>query len=149
MNIPRLYEILNETTVQLRKGAVVEESRVGPVAVTEVFSMPHVDEAMPGIEKVDLEFLVIGVDKAKAEARKDELVELLRQYSDLDELGQGPSYIAVGARIGDQGAALQLFALGKVLGLWNVVTPATLGMTGAEAREAAGLGYVMITGFRP
>jgi hypothetical protein len=148
VNTGRLYEILGETTVQLRKGEMVEERKAGPVDVVEIFAMPHVSEAEPELEKVDLEFLVIGVNKPVAEARKAELVEILKTYPQPDRLAGGPSYIEVGAEIGDQGAAFQLFALGKVLGLWQLITPATMGFTGEEAGKMAGAGFIMITGFR-
>lgn len=161
MNLDRLYKILGETTVQLRKGEMVhgdqhlvdavKEGRdldKEPGGVVTIDAMPHVTEAPSGIEKVDLEFLVIGVDKAAAEKNRAELVEILKTYPQPDRLAGGPSYIEVGAEIGDQGAAFQLFALGKVLGLWDVVTPATMGFTGAEARQMAGSGFVMMTGFK-
>lgn len=161
MNLDRLYKILSETTVQLRKGEMVHGDKHLVDAVKEgrdldkerggvvtIDAMPHVTEAPSGIEKVDLEFLVIGVDKAAAEKNKAELVEILKTYPQPDRLAGGPSYIEVGAEIGDQGAAFQLFALGKVLGLWDVVTPATMGFTGAEARQMAGSGFVMMTGFK-
>lgn len=147
MNIERLYSILNETTMQLRKGESVTRRQANGLDVTEVYAMPHVDEAA-GVEKVDLEFLVIGVDIAKAEARKDDLISILKTYPNPERLAAGPSYIEVGGEIGDQGAAFQLFALGKVLKLWDVVTPAKMGFSGAEAANMAGNGFIMITGFR-
>ncbi len=149
MDLNKLYEILRETTVQLRKGDVVTQSKAGDTNVVTIDAMPHVDEAPDdGIEKVDCEFLVIGVDRAKAEARRADLVEILDSYPQPDRLAGGPSYIEVGAEIGDQGAAFQLFALGKVLGLWSVVTPASLGFRGQEAQAMAGSGLIMITGYR-
>lgn len=160
MNLDSLYAILADTTVQLRKGDVyegtpelVEQAKAGTEelkggGVLEVYAMPHVDEVKPEIEKVDMEFLVIGVDKAKAETHRAELVELLNTYPRPDRLAAGPSYIEVGAEIGDQGAAFQLFALGKVLGLWDVITPALFGMTGEQARQAAGAGYIMMSGYK-
>ncbi len=39
-------------------------------------------------------------------------------------------------------------ALGQVLGLWRVITPVDLGITGAKAMDAAGLGYVMLSGYK-
>ena len=126
MNLERLYEILAETTVQLRKGevfegspALVEQAKRGEELTSngllEVFDMPHMSEA-PDLELIDLELLVIGIDKTKAETHKNELIEILKTYPYPDRLAGGPSYIEVGAEIGDQGAAFQLFALGKVLG---------------------------------
>jgi hypothetical protein len=147
MNTGKLYRLLAETTVQLRKGDEVETSHVGPVEVVEVFAMPSVSEAKPELEKVDLEFLVIGVDRAEAEKHRAEFIELLDTYPEPERLQGGPSYIEVGAAIGDQGAAFQLFALGKVLGLWDIITPKTLGFTGQQARDLAGSGFIMITGY--
>lgn len=160
MDTNRLYEILAETTTQLRKGEVVEgtpalvdaimsgdKDKPLPGGVVEIYAMPPESEAPADLEKVDCEFVVIGVDKAKAEARKAELIAILKTYPNAERLAAGPSYIEVGGVIGDQGAAFQLFALGKVLGLWSVITPKTLGFEGAEARQMAGMGYVMMSGF--
>src|SRR6202012_2479706 len=87
--------------------------------------------------------------KARAESHRAELVELLNNYPQAERIAQGPSYIEVGAEIGDQGAAFQLFAMGKVLGLWDVITPEKMGFTGPEADSMAGNGFVMMTGYRP
>lgn len=153
MDCTRLHTILSETTVQLRKGEVVENKTVGNVQVTTINMMPHESEARPEIEKIDLEFLVVGVNRAAAEVHRDELIAILNKYplapAGTNRLLDGPSYIEVGAVIGDQGAAFQLFALGKVLGLWEIITPRTFGAHGADAERLAGLGYIMISGFKP
>lgn len=129
MNFEQLYRILGETTVQLRK-------------------MPHESKAGNGFEKVDCHFIVVGVDKEMAEKRREELLAVLREYPQPERLAGGPSYMEVGAVIGDQAKAFQLFALGKVLGLWDVITPAKMGITGAAADQMAGQGMVMITGLK-
>lgn len=162
MNIQRLYEILAETTIQLRKGEVFEGTPAlvdaaksdDPEAllkagggVLEIYAMPPESEARPDLEKVDLHFITIGVDKAKAEERRADLLAILNDWPD-DTLAGGPSYITAGGILGDQGAALQLFALGKALGIWSIITPQTLGFEGEEADQAAGAGYVMCTGYR-
>lgn len=161
MNLTRLHEILSETTCQLRKGEafegtpeLVEQAKRGEElkggGVLEVYAMPHESEAGPNLEKVDVWFMTIGVHRAAAETYRDELIGLLLNYPNAKELADGPSYIAVGATLGDQGAAFQLFALGKVLGLWDVITPNGLGITDPElARQMAGAGYVLCTGYRP
>lgn len=152
MNLDRLHTILNQCSMQLRKGEeIVEEPATDerPIRVTHIYAMPHESEALPTVEKVDLHFVVIGVNKEEAEKHRDELAAILADYPDKQELASGPSYIAVGARIGDQGAAFQLFAVGQVLGFWKVITPKMLGMEGAFADQAAGSGYIMISGFHP
>ncbi len=138
MDLDRLRNILLATTVELRKGPAVEESQSGIVAVTEIYAMPHVDE-VHDLEKVDVVFEVIGVDREIALQRKDELIALLADYPQPDRLAGGPSYIEVGAVLGSQSAAFRLFALGHVLELWKLITPASLGMTGEKARQMAGL----------
>lgn len=130
----------------MRKGEAVEREGTA----THIYAMPHVSEVKddPEIETVDLELLTIGVKKSTAEFHKAELLDLLKTYPQPERLAAGPSYIEVGAEIGDQGAAFQLFALGKTLGFWDVITPATLGITGPQARELAGQGMVMCTGLK-
>ncbi len=164
MNLERLRQILSVTTVQLRRGEEVEgdpelvEAVKGlkegddldrlPGGSVHIYAMPHESEAKKGIEKVDCHFIIVGVDKAAAQTCREELVAILGDYPQPDRLAGGPSYIEVGAVIGDQGAAFQLFALGKVLGLWDVITPKTLGVTGPDADQLAGRGMVMMSGFK-
>lgn len=148
VNLQALYAILAETTAEFRKGPEVQHRDVGPLHVTEIHEAPHVDAMPAGLETVDVFFFLVGVRKTEAEKRRDELIELLEAYPEPDRLAAGPSYIEIGGTIGDQGAALRLFGLGQVLGLWKIITPTELGVTGERAREMAGMGYVMITGYR-
>lgn len=145
MNLDKLYAILADTTAQFRKGEEVEHRN----GATHVFAIPHISEARPHIERVDMEFVVIGVDLLKARTVKNDLMAILDTYPDLERLASGPSYIEVGAEIGSQGAAFQLFALGKSLGLWDVITPASMGLKGEQARQLAGAGFIMISGYQP
>lgn len=153
MNITRLFEILRDTTIQLRKGEEIieRESEDKTIHVTEVFAMPHESE-VTNLEKVDCHFIIVGVDKTKALDYKEELIGILADWpaeaygTPVPKLQEGPSYIHAGGVVGDQGAALQLFALGEVLGLWQVVTPGKLGITGDSADSLAGSGFVMIDG---
>ena len=75
-------------------------------------------------------------------------MEILRGYPEPERLAGGPSYIEIGGVLGDQQEAFLLFALGKVLGLWSVITPATLGFEGPEADQLAGAGMVNMSGFK-
>jgi len=160
MDLDRLYKILNETTIQIRKGDVVhgtpelvEAIKRGdeklPGGVVSIDMMPSDKEVKPELERVDMQFLTIGVHREIAEEHRSEFIGLLNDYPQADRLTAGPSYIEVGGEIGDQGAAFQLFALGKVLGLWDVITPATLGFSGEQATQLAGIGYIMISGYTP
>jgi hypothetical protein len=146
----RLIEVLNETTVELRKGDSVEERQVGGVAVTDIYMMPHVAQAGPDLELVDVVFETIGVDKAKAPTFREELIGLLdKLQADGLDLAGGPSYISTGGVIGSQSYAFRLYALGQVLGFWRVITPENLGIKGEEARSLAGSGFVYISGYKP
>jgi hypothetical protein len=152
MDVQKLYQILNETTQQLRKGERMKETTNDAFKVTEIYDMPNQMEAFPNEdmlltwEMVDIHFITIAVNLERAAARRDEFIAILDSWPN-KELKNGPSYIAVGATIGDQGAAFQMFALGQALGLWKVITPEFLGMKGEQAAQAAGAGYIMITGY--
>lgn len=159
MNIQRLHEIISQTTVIFRKGevfsgtpALVAAAKRGDAlkgaGTLVIDAMPHEDEAPNELERVDLCLVTIGVDKTAAAKFKDELVALLDPEACRElRLAEGPSYIAVGAVLDDQAAAFRLFALGKVLALWDLITPATFGAEGEQARELASAGYVMIGGY--
>jgi hypothetical protein len=147
-DVTKLHSILRDTTCQLRKGQRIETRKKPGLLITELYFMPHEDEPEANnLEKIDLEFVTIGVDRGKAIEYKDALIDILDSYPN-DRLSGGPSYIEVGAEIGDQGAAFQLFALGKVLGLWDIITPRSFGFKGKEAKEIAGRGLIMITGYQ-
>jgi hypothetical protein len=160
----KLFDILADCCGQFRKGPVyqgsphlVEQMERGLAegeelqggGVLEVYDMPPTNAIPEECEVVDMHFVAVAVNKAKAERHRAELIALLDAYPEPEQLAGGPSYIHVGGVIGDQGLAFELFALGKVLGLWSVITPATFGMTGMEADRAAGAGYIMCSGYRP
>ena len=91
---------------------------------------------------VDLHFFWVS---AREEPSASELRELLRiNYPDLDRLQGGSSYIELGGILGDQGIALRLIGLGHLLGLWQALTPESMGMTGSMADQMAGMGMVNI-----
>ena len=143
-NIEALNKLISETTILLRKGAVVTRK---PGVVT-IQAMPHEnDELPPFTTKADLVMVTVGVLPI-AHERRGTLVELLKHYPYPERLAAGPSYIELGGILGDQGQALALIALGHVLKLWEAITPALFGVTGAEAQKMAGMGYVMISGFK-
>lgn len=126
MNTDKLRSIIGSTTVLIQEGSG--------------FSTLTTDT-------VDCHFVKVGVNKYLAESRKEELISLLKTYPDQERLKGGPGYIEVGGVVGDQGDAFRLFALGEVLGFWEVVTPGRLGIKGEDAKMMAGRGGVMITGF--
>jgi len=160
VQIERLYTILNECSAQFRKGAEIEGDpqlveaikrgdRELPGGVASFYMMPSVTDATDNLVKVDCHFIVVGVDKDKANERRQDLIDILNEYPNPERLKGGPSYIEVGAEVGDQGMAFKLFAVGQVLGFWDIITPARMGITGPMADQMAGQGFVMITGFNP
>jgi len=140
MNLTRLIEIIKDATEPLRKGEVVVEEG----NVTSLYFMRHVSESSDEI--VDLHFIAVGVNRVEADRRRDEFREEMQNYVRAHpRFLQGTSYIEVGGEIGDQELAFRLFALGKVLGFWDLIGPATFGLAGAEADELAGRGSIMTT----
>lgn len=155
MDVTRLNEIISLTTTPFRKGKEVNQRVVEGMRVIEVYAMPMLQsELVDALEPVDCHYFVVAVDKELAQKHRDEVVAILQDWpktfndQPLTPLEEGPSYILAGAVLGDQGQALQLFALGQVLGLWKVITPETFGVTGEEADDLAGSGFVLTDGFR-
>lgn len=97
------------------------------------------------LHSVDVHFFWVRV---RGTPDADKLRELLRWYPYLDRLEGGPTYIEMGAALGDQELALRLIALGKLVGLWDVITPAAFGYEGAPAQELARSGLVLCTGLK-
>lgn len=96
------------------------------------------------VEWVDVGFTSLPVNKRNAEMIRRPLLEMLATGDD-GWLADGPSYIHLGAIIGDQGLALKLMAVGKVLGWWGLITPRSLGLEDPDDIERlAGAGYVML-----
>jgi hypothetical protein len=106
-------------------------------------------EREPAGHSVDMVFFWVS---AKNNPTAEELRALLEaEYPSLDRLAEGPSYIEIGAEIGDQGAALMLIGLGELVGLWQAVTPRKLlpGADDAVVKQLAGNGMLMCSGLRP
>jgi hypothetical protein len=81
MDTNKLYKILTETTVQLRKGDMVEEKKIGMVKVVQAYFMQHVSEVTDkDVEFVDVHYMIVGVNKPLAEKYRDEFVALLKTY---------------------------------------------------------------------
>jgi len=154
MNLDRLYEILNATTQQVRVGesdSTVEKEglvvRTLDINPTEGEIKKVVDERKLNVKYVDCVLVKIAVVIDEAEKYRAEFIELMKTYPNQDQLRAGPSYIHIGAEIGDQGMAFCLMALCEALGLGKVYTPKTLGFEGPEAEQLAGSGFVYLTGY--
>jgi hypothetical protein len=100
----------------------------------------------PPLHSVDVYFFWVRV---RGNPDADTLRELLRlHYPHPVRLEGGPTYIEMGTALGLQELALRLIALGKLVGLWDVITPAAFGYEGAPAQELARSGLVMCTGLK-
>lgn len=144
---------VHEATAEFRKGPEVSQHQEGGLLVTEVYAMPPTEAAVAVEEsaKVDVVFMVIAVDRLRAEAAWPAVEDVLRSVnaSHALRLVGGPSYIELAGILDcEQDTALRVMAIGEVLGKWSVMTPMSLGITGDAAREMAGMGFVMIDGFR-
>jgi hypothetical protein len=132
MNLERLQKVLRETTVVLRRSELVESLA------------NYADE----FELVDCHLSLVCVDKRLAESYRTEFVDILASYPEPRSLAKGPSFIEVGCVLGGEETAFQFFALGKVLGLWQVITPFEMGVKGPAADELARIGWVIISGLK-
>jgi len=101
----------------------------------------------PGVEVVKMHNIEVPVITAEAKKHEKELRKLLLDYPEPERLASGPSYIEVGAAVGSQRTAFILFAVGKVLRFWTVITPESLGIKELDASQLAGGGMIMISGY--
>jgi len=100
----------------------------------------------PGGHTVDVTFFKVARTPDADAAAFKALVEA--EFPSLLD-GQEHSYLEIGGMLGDQGAALQAMALGALLGVWQLLTPATFGFEGEQAMELAGRGMVTVRAPRP
>jgi hypothetical protein len=151
MNTEKLNKIIQDATEVYRKGKPIDVSESKNPAVVETFDYEHTGGApVNGFEKVDMVFVDVVVDKTKAEKYKKDLVEILNEYPQPERLKEGPSYIELSPNCGfGQEYGLRLMALGKIAGLWDLITPKTLGADDTTAKQMAGQGFLMISGYRP
>src|SRR5882724_4591501 len=149
-NNDELYKYVNACASQVRKSDKVTTRKTGNVQVTEIFAMPSRDEieAAADLQFVDLHFIEIAVNKQLADQGRALFIDWCDSYPRPDRLAEGPSYIELGGVLGDQGFALMVMAVGKILGLWSILIPKMFGIEGAEADQMAGVGHVMISGYR-
>jgi hypothetical protein len=144
-----IRRLLAETTTVYRKGAPVIVEHSGSSAVVRFDNYPALPADSPPATLLDLHYVWVAVDLAAAEQRRPELLTLLSNYPDPASLARGPSYLALGIELDSQEAALRLIALGAALGVWELITPRTLGIEGAQAEELASSGYILCSGTRP
>jgi hypothetical protein len=96
---------------------------------------------------VDLVFFWVSMAHDPTAEEFSRLIEA--GYPEMDRLRGGPSYIEIGGVLGSQDIALRFIGLGSLLGLWTAVTPEAMGLgSGEDAKELAGNGFIMCSGYR-
>lgn len=151
MNTQKLYDIVEDTTRVFKKGEDVEQRQVGNVDVIKLFGYEHTSKSHFGdnFDKVDMIFVDVVVDRARAEQNRGALAEQFKSYPSPERLAGGPSYIELAPNLGmEQEGALRLMALGKTLGIWDIMSAKTLGADDAAAKQMAGQGFLMIAGYK-
>jgi len=153
MNILRLKEILDETTIEVRKGntiQLVEQHNEGKLKIHRVYgglpSEGDVDLRNIDMDRVDCFYIDVLVDTELAKEHKTELIQLLKDYPQPDRLKIGLSYQEMSNHLNDFRLAFPLFALGKTLKLWDVLLPTA---TEDKLRQAQAVtGAIRTTGWQ-
>ena len=130
MNPDKLLSIIADTTVMI--------AQTKPANVGTRFG-----------DRVDVHYATVGVDKAKAEQHRTAFRAIVDKWDEPGQLAGPSSYVPIAAALGGRDAALLFFALGQVLGIWTVSTPASRGSFKAEAQRAADAGFVLCSGYPP
>ncbi len=100
------------------------------------------EEKQPEGHTVDMIFFKV----ANKDAEKEEFLKLVQEKFPHWLDGNEHSYYETGGDIGDQGLALMAMGLGKILGIWEVMTPLTMipDIDEALAQQMAGAGMISI-----
>lgn len=95
------------------------------------------------LQKPGSDLTALKLKNAIVRAEKGSFMDI--SLADLTGPESGTSYTTLGAWIGDQGLALALMGLGKILGLWEIVLPSTAGIYDQDlAQRMIGMGFVLI-----
>lgn len=99
---------------------------------------------------VDVYLFTVEVPLAALAAFRDDFIELVRAHPWHAQFRSGINYVDAAGPDGftGQAQALIAFALGQMLGLWQVVTPLLLGTPEPAAGQQARGGFITITGYK-
>ncbi len=121
---------------------VTENAERGACQCGKCFDAPeNPEEHQPNGHTADLVFFEVAL---KNGADKDIFLELVKEQYPQWLDGEEHNYMKVGAEMGDQGLALMTMGMGKLLGAWELITPAMLGVDGGLAKMMAAQGFVSI-----
>lgn len=147
MDKTRLMEVLNKSTCLISKGECTRRKMPGISILLWGLLLSATDPEATQLQQVDCHFITVGVNKYQAEQGRSEFIQFLESYPDAQKLFDGPSYKSVAGIVGDEMTALRVFALGQVLGLWEVLLPNQLDVPPELADEAVDLGLIVTTGY--
>lgn len=96
---------------------------------------------------IDMVFFKVAVTNAPT---KEEFIQLTKdhrgEFGEVNPIDGGDhNYMELGGWIGDQGIAMMYMALGVFLGVFNLLSPATvLKIDDSRALEMAGMGFLSV-----
>lgn len=99
------------------------------------------ENKQPDGHTADLIFFKVSTSNG---ANKSHLKKLINKTFPKLLDGEEHSYLEIGGDIGDQGMALSLMGIGKLLGLWELLTPKSMGMPEELISQMAGMGMITI-----
>lgn len=126
----------------------VSISKGDGVTVVELNTLP---QASPDAVRADVHFVLVGPTEGFPD--REELVATVAGAFGASEFGEpltgadlaaGPSYITLGGWLGSQDLGLMLIGAVELAGIAKAITPAALGITGPDADQMAGVGFVML-----
>lgn len=152
-NADDLANVIYEVSQSFRKTKeAVVLKQIANVQVTDAFAMPEVPADQANLTMVDAHFIVIGVDKEKAQAHKEDIIDYLENHypGGKERLLAGPSYIELGAELGSQDLALHMMAVCDTLGIAKMLTPKGVipTLTGEQATALAGSGFILFADYK-
>lgn len=148
-----LEDYVLSSTIVYRKGDVVKHYSMDHVDVISIDNFPELPKGLN--TAVDCHFVTVGFTENLAtwdhrEFYDRTLAAERGAFADmtLEVWEQGPSYITIGAWIGDQTTAFRFMACAQAHGLGHVITPASLGITGTAGDAIAGGGMILLSGLK-
>lgn len=149
--LDKVLQYVRESTEVFRKGDVITVSDSPGLTVVTIDAFPALTDGTKTV--VDCHFVNVGFTEALASLTHLEFYELVIdakegvfQHMELADWARGPSYIEIGRWIGDQTDAFRFMACATAHGLGSVITPERLHIPEAMRDQAAGAGYIMLTG---
>lgn len=125
----------------------IKERDTGNVRVVHVNAFP---ETPANATRADVHF--VNVAPTEGFPEKDVLIKTVQgalgegvfTAMTAEDLAGGPSYITLGHWLGSQDLALMLIGAVELSEISSAITPGMLGITGDQADEMAGNGFVML-----